>query len=116
MVERDGWLQGAGIGDNAAAVAVAVDVVEALAAELTRPLAVVFTVGEEGLGNLRGALHACGELQPETAIALEGHGLRPGLRRRGRLGARAAPRCAGQAATHGGIAAGPARCTRWCRC
>ena len=75
VVDRDGWLQGAGIGDNAAAVAVAVHVVEALAAELTRPLAVVFTVGEEGLGNLRGALHACGELQPEMAIALEGHGL-----------------------------------------
>ena len=73
--EPDGWLHGAGIGDNAAAVAVAVDVVEALAAELTRPLAVVFTVGEEGLGNLRGALHACGELRPEMAIALEGHGL-----------------------------------------
>ena len=73
--EEDGWLRGAGIGDNAAAVAVAVTVVEALAAQLLRPLAVVFTVGEEGLGNLRGALHACRELQPETAIALEGHGL-----------------------------------------
>jgi acetylornithine deacetylase/succinyl-diaminopimelate desuccinylase-like protein len=73
--EEDGWLHGAGIGDNAAAVAVAVTVVEALAAELTRPLVVVFTVGEEGLGNLRGALHACRELQPEQAIALEGHGL-----------------------------------------
>jgi acetylornithine deacetylase/succinyl-diaminopimelate desuccinylase-like protein len=73
--EEDGWLHGAGIGDNAAAVAVAVHVVEQLAAELTRPLVVVFTVGEEGLGNLRGALHACGELRPEMAIALEGHGL-----------------------------------------
>ncbi len=75
VCDEDGWLHGAGIGDNAAAVAVAVTVVESLAAELTRPLAVVFTVGEEGLGNLRGALHACGELQPELAIALEGHGL-----------------------------------------
>ena len=73
--EADGWLRGAGVGDNAAAVAVAVSVVEALAPQLTRPLVVVFTVGEEGLGNLRGALHACGELHPETAIALEGHGL-----------------------------------------
>ncbi len=31
--EDDGWLQGAGIGDNAAAVAVAVTVVESLAAD-----------------------------------------------------------------------------------
>ena len=73
--ERHGWLHGPGIGDNAAAVAVAVDVVEALAPTVARPLAVVFTVGEEGLGNLRGALHASRELRPELAIALEGHGL-----------------------------------------
>ena len=74
-VERDGWLYGPGIGDNAAAVAMAVDVVEEVADALSRPLALVFTVGEEGLGNLRGALHACTELQPEMVIALEGHGL-----------------------------------------
>ena len=73
--ESGGWLHGAGVGDNAAAVAVAVDVVERLAPELARPFVVVFTVGEEGLGNLRGALHACGELRPAMAIALEGHGL-----------------------------------------
>ena len=74
-VERDGWLHGPGIGDNTAAVVVAVNVVEAIAGEVSRPLAVVFTVGEEGLGNLRGALHACAELRPEAAIALEGHGV-----------------------------------------
>ncbi len=74
-VERDGWLHGPGIGDNAAAVATAVDVVESIASELSLPFVVVFTVGEEGLGNLRGALHACAELEPETVIALEGHGL-----------------------------------------
>ncbi|MSO94550.1 MAG: M20/M25/M40 family metallo-hydrolase [Thermoleophilia bacterium] len=73
--ERDGWLHGPGIGDNAAAVIVAVDVVERLAPELTRSLAVVFTVGEEGLGNLRGARHACAELDPDAVIALEGHGI-----------------------------------------
>lgn len=73
--EEDGWLHGPGIGDNAAAVIAAVTATEAVAAELTRPLAVVFTVGEEGLGNLRGALHACDELHPELVIALEGHGL-----------------------------------------
>jgi len=73
--EHDGWLHGPGIGDNAAAVAVAVDVVERIAGDLSRPLSVVFTVGEEGLGNLRGALHACASLEPDAVIALEGHGL-----------------------------------------
>jgi len=53
----------------------AVDVVASIADAVRRPLAVVFTVGEEGLGTLRGALHACAELQPEMVIALEGHGL-----------------------------------------
>ena len=53
-VERDGWLHGPGIGDNAAAVAMAVDVVEAAAGALSQPLVVVFTVGEEGLGLLEG--------------------------------------------------------------
>lgn len=49
--------------------------VERLAPELDEPLAVVFTVGEEGLGGLRGARHACATLDVEAAIALEGHGL-----------------------------------------
>jgi tripeptide aminopeptidase len=35
----------------------------------------VFTVGEEGLGALRGARHAVATLPIEQAIALEGHGL-----------------------------------------
>ncbi len=39
------------------------------------PLAIVFTVAEEGLGGLRGARHACRELAPEAVLALEGHGL-----------------------------------------
>src|SRR5581483_7550537 len=34
-----------------------------------------FTVAEEGLGNLHGAVAACETLQPEAFIALEGHGL-----------------------------------------
>ena len=70
---RDGdRLTGPGIGDNAAAVAVAVHVVERLAVP---GLAVAFTVGEEGLGNLRGAIAACEELRPEAFVAVEGHGL-----------------------------------------
>jgi acetylornithine deacetylase/succinyl-diaminopimelate desuccinylase-like protein len=74
--EQNGHLVGPGVGDNAAAVAVAVHVVEELLAEGTRaPGAVAFTVGEEGLGNLRGATELCRTLRPEAFIALEGHGL-----------------------------------------
>jgi tripeptide aminopeptidase len=75
VVERAGWLCGPGIGDNAVAIAVAINVVERIAAELVEPLAVVFTVGEEALGGLRGAKHACRALAPRVVIALEGHGL-----------------------------------------
>lgn len=75
VTRRDGWLCGPGIGDNAIAVATAAAVIErALAGPGERPLAVVFTVGEEGLGGLRGARHACRELAPEAVLALEGHG------------------------------------------
>jgi tripeptide aminopeptidase len=75
VTRRDGWLCGPGIGDNAIAVATAVAVIErALAGPGDKPLAVVFTVGEEGLGGLRGARHACRELAPEAVLALEGHG------------------------------------------
>jgi tripeptide aminopeptidase len=74
--EHDGHLVGPGVGDNAAAVAVAVHVVETLLEEgPVAPGAVAFTVGEEGLGNLRGATHLCRSLAPEAFIALEGHGL-----------------------------------------
>ena len=69
-------LVGPGVGDNAAAVAVAINVVEGLLTE--RGLAagaVAFTVGEEGLGNLRGAIAAVDALAPQAFIALEGHGL-----------------------------------------
>lgn len=75
VVERDGRLVGPGIGDNALAVAVAANVVEELAPRLDAPFAVVFTVGEEGLGALRGARHAAATLATDQAIALEGHGL-----------------------------------------
>ena len=75
ITQRDGWLCGPGIGDNAIAVATTVAVAErALAGTGPWPVAVVFTVGEEGLGGLRGARHACRELAPEAVLALEGHG------------------------------------------
>jgi len=69
-------LRGPGVGDNAAAVVCAVQVVEQLARERAADgLAVAFTVGEEGLGNLVGARAACANLEPDLVLALEGHGL-----------------------------------------
>jgi acetylornithine deacetylase/succinyl-diaminopimelate desuccinylase-like protein len=73
---RGGELVGPGVGDNAAAVIVAIAVVERLLDEC-RPAAgaLAFTVCEEGEGNLRGAREACRSLRPNAVIALEGHGL-----------------------------------------
>lgn len=55
--ERGGWLCGPGIGDNAVAVATDLAVTEAALAAGDgpglRPLAIVFTVGEEGAGARR---------------------------------------------------------------
>ena len=70
-------LVGPGVGDNAAAVAVAVNVVEGLLHDQDGLAAgaVAFTVGEEGLGNLRGATAVCSSIAPDAFIALEGHGL-----------------------------------------
>jgi tripeptide aminopeptidase len=71
---REGdWLVGPGVGDNATAVIATVWALERLAAQ--PGLAVAFTVGEEGLGNLRGARQVCADLRPQRAIAVEGHGL-----------------------------------------
>jgi tripeptide aminopeptidase len=73
---EDGRLIGPGIGDNAAAVVVAVHAASGFLRERpARPGAVVFTVGEEGLGNLRGAVAACEGLRPVAVVAVEGHGL-----------------------------------------
>lgn len=74
VVRSDGELIGPGVGDNAAAVMTVVWTLSGLES-IPPGLAVAFTVGEEGLGNLRGALHACHSLRPGMAIALEGHGL-----------------------------------------
>jgi acetylornithine deacetylase/succinyl-diaminopimelate desuccinylase-like protein len=64
------------VGDNAAAIAVVIAVVERfLSSGGSKPGAVAFTVGEEGLGNLAGARQACSDLRPEAVIAVEGHGL-----------------------------------------
>lgn len=76
-VRLDGdHLVGPGVGDNAAAIATAIHVVsKLLETRDLAPGAVVFTIAEEGLGNLRGAHAACEALRPEAVIALEGHGL-----------------------------------------
>jgi tripeptide aminopeptidase len=66
-------VRGPGVGDNAAAIAVAINVFENPANDVSATLA--FTVGEEGLGNLRGASEAIAALTPRAVIALEGHGL-----------------------------------------
>ena len=76
FARRDGRVIGPGIGDNAAAVIAVVHAVSAVAARgPTQPFAVAFTVGEEGLGDLRGAHEACRRLAPAAVIAVEGHGL-----------------------------------------
>lgn len=75
VVKReDEQLVGPGVGDNAAAVMALIWVLERLPA-FPPGLVVAFTVGEEGLGNLRGARRACEELRPKLALAVEGHGL-----------------------------------------
>ena len=72
--ERDGdCLVGPGVGDNATAVMATVWALDAV--EAPAGMVVAFTVGEEGLGNLRGARQVCGDLAPTRAIAVEGHGL-----------------------------------------
>jgi acetylornithine deacetylase/succinyl-diaminopimelate desuccinylase-like protein len=74
VVRSGGELIGPGVGDNAAAVMTVIWTLLELD-PIPPGLAVAFTVGEEGLGNLRGALHACRSLRPAMALALEGHGL-----------------------------------------
>ena len=72
--ERDGdFLVGPGVGDNATAVMATVWALERMAPP--EGLVVAFTVGEEGLGNLRGARQVCRDLDPVRVIAVEGHGL-----------------------------------------
>jgi tripeptide aminopeptidase len=76
-ITRDGrFLTGPGVGDNAAAIATTIAVVEDLLSRNDLATgAVAFTVCEEGLGNLRGVSAALDELMPQAVVALEGHGL-----------------------------------------
>jgi tripeptide aminopeptidase len=71
--ERDGRLAAPGIGDNSVAVAAIVDLARRLRLRrLTRPVLLAATVGEEGLGDLRGAKALLDERPCAAFVAVEG--------------------------------------------
>ncbi|HEY8582443.1 MAG TPA: M20/M25/M40 family metallo-hydrolase, partial [Capillimicrobium sp.] len=74
---RDGdTLHGPGIGDDSLALAALVHLARRLAAEPPRlPVVLAATVGEEGLGDLRGANGVLDAVACHALVALEGHGL-----------------------------------------
>lgn len=71
-------LTGPGVGDNSASLAVLTALLRELRAdppELRRPLWIAANVGEEGLGDLRGAKHLLGAHRPQLGalIAVDGY-------------------------------------------
>src|SRR3954467_853943 len=71
--ESDGRLAAPGVGDNSIAVAALLHLARHLCGQtLSRPGALVATVGEEGLGDLRGAKAVVDELPVGAFVALEG--------------------------------------------
>ena len=73
-----GRLHGPGIGDNCVAVATLIELGRHLAGARRAPLVAVLlaaTVGEEGLGDLRGIRAVLDEHAASAVIALEGHGI-----------------------------------------
>jgi acetylornithine deacetylase/succinyl-diaminopimelate desuccinylase-like protein len=69
-------LAGRGIGDNALGVAALLHVARTLAATPpTQPIILAATVGEEGLGDLRGVKALLDEEPIRALIAIEGHGI-----------------------------------------
>jgi tripeptide aminopeptidase len=72
FAEGDGRLAAPGLGDNSLAVAALLHLARRLARrELRRPVALVATVGEEGLGDLRGAKALLDELECAAFVAVE---------------------------------------------
>ncbi len=74
---RDGdTLRGPGIGDDTVAVASLLQVAALLRDDPPRaPVVVAFTVGEEGLGDLRGIRAVLRSTPARALVAVEGHGL-----------------------------------------
>jgi tripeptide aminopeptidase len=77
VTAHDGRLHAPGVGDNAAGVAGLLGALEALRqakVSLNRPIWIVATVGEEGLGDLRGARSATARLagSVDSVLAVEG--------------------------------------------
>ncbi len=75
---RDGdVLRGPGIGDDALGLAAIVHLGRRLAngPEPAHPLVIAATVGEEGLGDLRGARALLDDVACDAFVAVEGHGL-----------------------------------------
>jgi acetylornithine deacetylase/succinyl-diaminopimelate desuccinylase-like protein len=71
--EGDGRLAAPGIGDNSIAVAALLHLARRLASRpVGRPVALVATVGEEGLGDLRGAKALLDEVECGAFVAVEG--------------------------------------------
>jgi len=71
--QRDGRLAAPGIGDNSLAVAALVHVARGFGGRaLARPLVLAATVGEEGLGDLRGAKALVAEGPCAAFVAVEG--------------------------------------------
>ena len=73
--EGDGRLLGPGVGDDSVAVAALSAVGSLLATAAGRPVLLLATVGEEGLGNLRGIVAALDGFGAavEAVLAVEGH-------------------------------------------
>jgi tripeptide aminopeptidase len=73
FAEGDGRLAAPGVGDNSVAVAALLHLARHLHGRpLARPVALVATVGEEGLGDLRGAKALLDELPVGAFVAVEG--------------------------------------------
>jgi tripeptide aminopeptidase len=73
FAERDGRLFAPGIGDNSIAIAALLHLARRLRGRpLARPVALVATVGEEGLGDLRGAKALLEETPVGAFVAVEG--------------------------------------------
>lgn len=75
-VRDDGVLRGAGIGDDALGLAVLLHLARRFAHRVpATPVLLAGTVGEEGLGDLRGVTHLLDHQPAVALIAVEGHGI-----------------------------------------